>query len=230
MRKILFLLFLSSCANPLINHHQCDWRSILWDPLMNDLMDQTPISSSAVAGVYVQYRGLQQRSDLLSNHIANYDEMILLTSDLVDRGISSALDLQALISFQASLKGQLYKLNTQLEKLLSQLATLVKTYPEYLGAFLCQPGCLPIPMRDIPCGPCLDLINFYNDEDRVSALIVAEEAARLSYGLTEDLFRRGLKSTIDLIMAHKIWIAAEDELIQARVDYLVDYITLYGKY
>lgn len=231
MRKLALFLLLSSCAvNPMVNHHQCDWRSVLRDPLMNQLMDGTPTSSSQVASVYVQFRGLQKRQQLLQTHICNYDELIVLTRDLVERGVVSAIDLQSIISFQATLKASQFKLQTQLDKLFYELAPLVKVCPSGLASILCADTPLPTPMRCIPCGPCLDILSYFNNEDRVIAFTDAQNASKQSYDMTKDLFERGLKSSVDLIAAHKILIASQDELIQAQVDLLTDYITLYNRY
>lgn len=229
MRKLLPLLLLTACMGPMVNRHQVYWDTILCDPTLNCLQDITPTASSCIAGVYVHYRGLQLRQQLIETHIHNYDELIAYTRDLVDRGLASAIDLENLITFQGTLTSQFYKLETELVKVLYELAPLVKTCPIPLAYFLCEPCDLPTPLLDAPCAPVLDLHYYYNDEERVRALSCAQEAARKSYDMTEDLFRRGLKSSIDLLDAHKLLIGAEDEYIQARVDYLVDYITLFKR-
>ena len=230
MRKLLPFLLLSGCANPLINHHQVDWCTVIYDPPLNCLLDQTPLSSSAISGVYIHYRGIQLRQKLLETHICNYGELITLTNDLVNRGIVSAIDLESIISFQATLQSELYKLDSELEKVLYEFYPMIKTYPNCLRLYLCDPTCLPTPLLDAPCAPCLDLTYYYNDEERVNVLTEAETAARNSFDMTEELFTRGLKSSIDLLTAHKALIAAQEALIQAQVDYLVDYITLYKRY
>lgn len=231
MRALSLLILLSSCSiNPLMNRGQHDWNYVLKDPVLNPLLDETYVSSSMISSVYVQLRGLQQRQNLLQKHIDNQEELISLTSDLVNRGIASSIDLQTLISFQGTLKAGFYKLQTEMDKLLYQLALLVDETPSCLAFRLCQESPLPIRLLDVPCGSCTDLLSYYNNEARVAALSQSQEAAQLAHDMTIDLYQRGLKSSIDVISAHRTLITAEDDLIQAQVDLLSDYITLYNNY
>ena len=231
MKKLLILLLLAGCyPKPPIHHHQCEWRCILNDPIMNELMDQTTIASSSVASAYTQFRGLQQRQQRLQTHINNQADLISMTSDLVERGVASSIDLQTLLSFQGTLKAQSAQLQTNLDKVFYQLAQLVKMEPECLSFYVCHPSPLPIPLRPVPKGSCLDILSYYNNEERVAALLQAKEAAKVSYEMSQDLYTRGLKSSIELLSAHRALISSEDELIQAQVDLLNDYITLFNLY
>jgi outer membrane protein TolC len=193
-------------------------------------MDQTPLSSAMVASVYVPLRGVQQRMLKLQKHIADQEDLICLSEDLVERGLATSIDLQSLISFQGTLKATSFQLQTQADKLMYQLAPLVKLEVACLAKLLCQEGPLPTPLLDVPCGVCTDLLSYDNNEERVRALQQAQEAAYQAYEMTKDLYTRGLKSSIDLLNVHRTLITAEDDLIQGQVDLLSDYITLYNRY
>lgn len=231
MRKLALLLLLSGCN--LCPPYQVDWRCILYEPTMNCLMDSTSSPSSNVALSFVQFRGFQLRIHLIDSHIADQQKLIADLSDLVERGYASAIDLKQAESFAATLQAEKAQLELALDKALIDLAKLLKTDPFRLCYLFCREGCLPTPLRPIPClSGCNSILDtalaaYTHDEERTAALQTAVQSAKEAYSMTYDLYKRGFKSTSDLIASHQTLLQVEDNLIQAEVDFLTDFINLY---
>lgn len=117
--------------------------------------DMNDILLSVIAEVarnYIEYRGYQQRLDVLRKNITVQSETLDLTNSLFQAGISSRLDVEQAAAQLANIKSQQPTLETAARQSEYQLAVLLGLHPARLLDELSQQQQIPPVPPAIPIG------------------------------------------------------------------------------
>ena len=105
-----------------------------------------------VANYYLQLRGTQRVLQIIRNNLAFANQLVALTLERQQAGLTTALDVANARATQAQIRSQIPGLISQRDGLIDQIGLLLGETPDGLPAALVTPAPIPVTPPTVPVG------------------------------------------------------------------------------
>jgi len=147
-----------------------------YDASIEDQRDVMVTLFAEVALAYADLRGMQQRIVIARDNADAQAEILTLTEDLFNDGITSRLDVAQARSTLAGTRAQIPLFEVGLQQARNRLAVLIGETPEALQSELEQTGAIPAPTESVDAGVPADVLRQRPDIRAAERQIAAQTA------------------------------------------------------